>query len=137
VRCLCFAPKSEIIRRSQRRGMIVPKPISKIVRSSMTLKERDTRSKLQRLFSNAGVIRGTLTVRERSCGKSSCRCTKGGPKHSSLYLVVGQDGRYRQFCVPRSREAEARQWVEQYQQMQESLEELSEIYWDKLQSREE
>ena len=113
------------------------KPISKVVRSSMTLKERDVRSKLQRSFSNAGVIRGTLTVRERSCGKDSCRCTKGGPKHSSLYLVVSMGGKTRQFCVPRAREAEARQWVEQYQQVQESLEELSEIYWNKLQSREE
>jgi hypothetical protein len=115
----------------------VSEPISKIVRSSMSLKERGVRSRLQRSFSNAGVIRGTLTIRERSCGKDSCRCTKGGPKHSSLYLVVSQDGKPRQFCVPRSREAEARQWVEQYQQAQEYLEELSEIYWDKLQSREE
>jgi hypothetical protein len=113
----------------------VPQPISKIVRSSMALKERSSRSKLQRLFSNAGVIRGTLTVRERSCGKDSCRCTKGGAKHSSLYLVVGREGKYRQFCVPRAREEEVRQWVSQYQQMQDSLEELSEIFWDKLQSR--
>lgn len=123
--------------KSQVREKAMAKPISKIVRSSMTLKERSTRSKLQRSFSNAGVIRGTLTVRERSCGKDSCRCTKGGLKHSSLYLVVSQDGKQRQFCVPRSREAEVRQWVEQYQQIQGCLEELSEMYWDKLQSREE
>jgi hypothetical protein len=103
----------------------------------MPMKERDVRSKLQRLFSNAGAIRGTLTVRERACGKDNCRCARGGPKHSSLYLVVSHDGKTKQFCVPRSRESEARQWVSQYQQVQEFLEELSEIYWDKLQKREE
>ena len=81
------------------------------------------------------MIRGTLSIRERSCGKQSCRCTRGGAKHASLYLVVGNDGKYKQFCVPRSLEADVRFWVAQYHRAQELLEEISKTYWEKIQNR--
>jgi hypothetical protein len=58
-----------------------------------------------------------------------------GEKHSSLYLVVSVEGKYRQFCVPRSLEAEVKIWVAQYQRAQELIEEISNAYWEKLQNR--
>jgi hypothetical protein len=99
--------------------------------------ERQARSQLVQLLSSGqGMIRGTLSIRERSCGKQTCRCTSGGPKHASLYLVVGNDGKYKQFCVPRSLEAEVRIWVAQYHRAQELLEEISQSYWHKILNRE-
>ena len=79
-------------------------------------------------------MRGTLTVRERTCGKANCRCARG-EKHASLYIVVSVDGKYKQTCVPRSLEAEVRTWVAQYQRAQELIEEISKVYWKKLQNR--
>ena len=81
------------------------------------------------------MIRGTLSIRERSCGKQNCRCTRG-EKHASLYIVVSIDGKYKQFCVPRSLEADVRIWVAQYHRAQELIEEISKTYWQKIQNRE-
>ena len=82
------------------------------------------------------MMRGTLSVRERTCGKQNCKCARG-EKHSSLYIVIGLDGKYKQICVPRSREAEVRNWVLQYQRAQELIEEISKLYREKIQKREE
>jgi hypothetical protein len=97
--------------------------------------ERDARSRFLRLLSSGqGMIRGTLSIRERSCGKSNCKCARG-EKHASLYIVVSVDGKYKQKCVPKSLEPEVRAWVAQYQRAQELLDEISCSYWSKLQDR--
>ncbi len=126
---------TEIIEKSQR-GRSMPVRHSQS-RSNLPAAERQARSQLVQLLSSGqGMIRGTLSIRERSCGKQTCRCTSGGPKHASLYLVVGNDGKYKQFCVPRSLEAEVRIWVAQYHRAQELLEEISQSYWHKILNRE-
>lgn len=102
----------------------------------MSAVERQARSRLVQLLSSGhGLMRGTLTVRERTCGKQNCKCARE-EKHSSLYIVVSVDGKYKQTCVPRSLEAEVRNRVLQYQRAQELIEEISKVYWDKLQNRE-
>jgi hypothetical protein len=102
----------------------------------MTAAERELRSRLAQLVSSGALIRATLTVRERSCGKATCKCATG-EKHSSLYLVSRQDGQMRQLFVPKNMEGKVRQWVEQYQRAQELLEKISEFHWTRIQDREE
>lgn len=109
---------------------------SKLAVSKMSMKERELRSHLVRLSSRYGFMRATLNERERSCGKSNCRCARG-EKHRALYLVSRKGGELKQVFVPQSRESEARQWVEQYQKMQNLLDEISEFYWEKIQSGED
>jgi len=106
-----------------------------ILKSKMTATERELRSRLAQLISSGALIRATLTVRERVCGKARCRCLTG-ERHSSLYLVSRQDGQLRQLFVPKDLEAKVRQWVEQYQRAQELLEKISEIHWKRIQDRE-
>ncbi|MHC4697504.1 MAG: DUF6788 family protein [Planctomycetota bacterium] len=60
----------------------------KIPRTGMSPRERDRRSRLAQLAHGAGLLRGSLAIRERACGKSNCKCAKG-EKHVSLYLVAG------------------------------------------------
>lgn len=104
-------------------------------RGSLPAAERETRSRLLQLLSSGqGMIRGTLSIRERSCGKANCKCARG-EKHASLYIVVSVDGKYKQTCVPKSLEADVRAWVAQYQHAQELIEEISQAYWSKLQDR--
>ena len=130
-----FLRATETVEKSQR-GRPMPVRHSQS-RSNLPAAERQARSQLVQLLSSGqGMIRGTLSIRERSCGKQTCRCTSGGPKHASLYLVVGNDGKYKQFCVPRSLEAEVRIWVAQYHRAQELLEEISQSYWHKILNRE-
>ncbi len=108
---------------------------SRMGKASMSLKERDLRSKLARLMGGRGMLRGTLCMKSRSCGKTNCKCTQG-EKHSSLYIAFSQEGKTRQIYVSKDREQEVTRWVQQYQQAQELLEELSAVYLAKIWNRE-
>ena len=102
----------------------------------MSLRERNQRSRLAQLVHEAGLLRGTLAVRERVCGKANCKCAQG-EKHVSLYLVASYEGRVRQLFIPRDWEPQVRRWVEQYQEARKLLEEVSLLYWNKVQKRQE
>jgi len=107
-----------------------------IPRAGMSVAERRARSRLAQLFSQRGVIRGTLLVRKRKCGKPNCRCAQG-EGHESLFLVISQNGRARQFFVPKDWESRVRLWVQDYHRARELMEEVSRIYWDKMRNRQD
>jgi Family of unknown function (DUF6788) len=123
----------EIIPGEQRgQGM----PVPEISKGKMSQAERDSRSRLAQLISGSGFMRGTLTVREKVCGKSSCKCARG-EKHVALYLLSSKDGKLRQLFIPHSYEARVRKWLEQYKQVEELLEGISDLHWAKIKNREE
>jgi len=105
-------------------------------RTQMSAHERQLRSTLNRILSQQGVIHGTLIVRKRVCGKSNCRCAKG-QLHESLYLVVTEAGKSRQMYVPRQWEAAVRQWIGQYGQARQLMDDLSRLHWDKVRQRQD
>jgi len=106
-------------------------------RSKMSRKERAIRSRLKQLVGSGEFVRGTLSVRERVCGKTNCRCAKGGDKHVSVCLVRSKDGHIEQLHIPKGWEERARQWVAQYREQRNLMEKLSDIYWEKLRQRKE
>ena len=101
----------------------------------MQAREREIRSRLAQLLSRAALVRGSLSVREKSCGKPTCRCARGD-KHRAVYLAASESGKLRQLFIPGKLEPQARECVETYQRIRELLEELSQIHWNKLQRRE-
>lgn len=125
---------SELVSLGQK-GKTGPVPNSRIAKTKMTVTEREGRSRLNQLIADRGLLRGTLRVCARTCGKPNCKCVRG-EKHESLYLVVSEDGKLRHIFVPRSMESDVRVWVEQYQRAQELLENLSQIHREKLRKRE-
>ncbi len=100
-------------------------------RSQMTKRERESRSRLKSYIGSQGFVRGTVSVRERVCGKANCRCTRG-EKHVSLFLTRSKDGTVEQLYIPREKEELARRWVENYRVIQGLLERISSVYWDRL-----
>ena len=105
-------------------------------RSSLSAAERNFRSRIAQLAHGQWLLRGTLSVRSRQCGKPNCRCVRG-QLHTSLYLVQSHNGQMRQVCVPKNWEQRVRQAVSDYQQMQRLIEEVSELEWQRLQQRKE
>jgi len=103
-------------------------------RTQMSARERELRSALNRILSQQGVVHGTLIVRRRVCGKRTCRCTQGH-LHESLYLVVTEGGKSRQMYVPRAWEPLVRQWIEQYGQARQLMDDLSRLHWEKVRQR--
>jgi hypothetical protein len=104
-------------------------------RAQLSAEERALRSRLAQLVTSQGFVRGTLSVRERVCGRSNCRCASG-QRHRALYLVASHDGKLQQLYVPHSLERTVEQWVATYKDLRELLEELSQRQWDKLRRRE-
>jgi hypothetical protein len=103
-------------------------------RAQMSPRERRLRSRIIQLLSQNAVLRGTLAVRERTCGKKNCKCARG-EKHVSLYLVLSEQGKLRQLFIPREYEDAVRQAVAQYQEVRQLLESVSMIYFDKVKGR--
>jgi hypothetical protein len=106
----------------------------KIPRSRMSERERNARGRLAQLIHDGGLIRGSLVVRERTCGKANCRCAKG-QKHASLYLVVSEGGKYRQVFVPKELERVVRLWVENHQKARDLFEEISRMHHERVRKR--
>ncbi len=106
----------------------------RIFRGQMSAAERQLRSALNRLLSQHGVVHGTLLTRQRVCGKKTCRCAQGH-LHESLYLVVSEAGQSRQMYVPRPWEAAVREWIANYGQARQLMDELSRLHWAKIRDR--
>jgi len=98
--------------------------------------ERRRRSRIAQIAVSTRLLRGSLTIRNNTCGKPNCCCSRGEP-HLSLYLTQSRNGKPRQLFVPKSWEARVRQAVKDYQELQELIEELSEFEWQHLENREE
>lgn len=105
-------------------------------RRKMSQVEGALRSRLAQWVRTGEFVRGTVSVRERVCGKPNCRCVRG-EKHVSLCLVRSKDGRIEQLHIPEEWEDRARQWVKQYREMRENLEKVSDMHWQRLKERKE
>lgn len=98
--------------------------------------ERKLRSELTRLLHSEGILRGNLSLRERTCGKPTCRCATRGEKHIALYVVLREDGQFRQVYVPRQFHDVVRQWVENHKRSRDLLEAISKLHYEKIRKRE-
>lgn len=105
-------------------------------RTQFSDRERTRRSRLSQIIHQARFLRGALSVRNIRCGKAGCRCAQG-ELHACLYLVRRQGGKLRQVFVPRQWEERIREAVKNQQEMEQLIEELSDLEWKRLQKRKE
>jgi hypothetical protein len=105
-----------------------------MTRTQFSAAERALRSRLAQLIHEAPLLRGTLSDRQVTCGKSGCRCAEGD-KHAALCLSSSREGKTRQVFIPAALEAEVRQWVANYHRVRDLLEDLSELALQKVQAR--
>ena len=103
--------------------------------AKLSARERSFRSRLAQLASTRWFLRGTLSERAGTCGKPNCRCAQG-ELHQSLYLAQSQGGKLRQIYVPRAWQERVREAVTDYRKMQELIEAVSELEWNRLRERE-
>ena len=105
-------------------------------RTQLSDRERRRRSRLAQLIHEARFLRGTLSLRNIRCGKPDCHCSRG-ELHACLYLVRRQEGKLRQMFVPRQWEKRIREAIKNNQEMEQLLEELSDLEWKRLKERKE
>ena len=103
-------------------------------RGGWSEQERQLRSRLTKLVSQVGLLRGNLIQTNRTCGKAGCRCQKGH-RHQSWYLGFSDQGKKKMNCVPKEWEPRIRRWVENYQEVRRLLDALSQLYLQRLRDR--
>ena len=72
---------------------------------------------------------GTLSATYRTCGRPSCHCHQGGPKHGPHLNVSyrGENGKTTGYYVPQAAEGVTRQGVAAWQHLQRCLRELADL----------
>ena len=97
-----------------------------ISKASMSKEERALRSRAHQLLDGAGIVHGSLSVRQQKCGKENCRCTRG-ERHETFVLVLRKDRRVQQIPIPRWLVSSVKRWVEQEKTLQGLLRKISEL----------
>lgn len=68
------------------------------------------------------MIRGSVVVHRRRCGKPTCRCAGGQALHEATVLSYSEGGRTRFVMLPAAQVAAVRAAVERYRAAQAKLE---------------
>jgi len=98
-------------------------------KSSLSLRQRKDLL-LSQLKIDPDLLRASFVERFSVCGKKNCRCHHGGQKHGPFYyltqcLAVGKMAKF--LLRTPAQQSEAKAGVAHYRQLQEQLEELSQI----------
>ena len=99
-------------------------------------RERAWRRRAAELLRQDGLLRGSISVRRRVCGKPRCRCAEG-ERHEAMYVVYRQAGRTVQLYVSKEWEERVWRWVKRYGEARELLDKLSGAYEAKVRRRRE
>lgn len=107
-------------------------------KSSLALRKRK-RFLLSQLKICPDSLRASLVERFSRCGKANCQCHHGGHKHGPFYyltqcLAVGKVNKF--LLKSAAQQQSARDAIEHYRQLQEQLEELSQINTELLRREE-
>jgi len=98
-------------------------------KSTVSLRQRK-QFLLSQLNIAPDLLRASFVERFSVCGKQNCRCHHGGQKHGPFYyltqcLAVGKVAKF--LLRTPDQQSQARAGVAHYRQLQEQLEELSQI----------
>ncbi len=93
-------------------------------RSQRSSRERQARSSAVQQVAKKPLLRGSLVVMHRKCGKSACHCQQG-EKHTALYLAVRAGTKRTMIYIPAVLEETVRQWIGNSRRVEESLDLVS------------
>jgi hypothetical protein len=106
-------------------------------RAQLPAQERELYSRLRRLLTRPGLLRGSLVAMHRRCGKAACACSHDDARrHRSLYLSLSRNGQRQMVYIPPAWEARVREWVGRYAEIRDLLEQLSQEYLARVRQRE-
>jgi len=95
--------------------------------ATCTRLEQRRHTLLAELHALPDMMRGKVYERERKCGRASCTCASGGPRHKGLQLTINISGRTRTRYVRQGERAAIEAKIAVYHRLKEIVEELTEI----------
>lgn len=100
-------------------------------RSHLTERERSARSRLTQLLHQEDLVAGSTVLMRRTCGKETCKCTRG-EKHVSLYLAFNRKNKRTMVCIPAQFAQKVSVAVENYKLFKSLLQTLSQECYTRL-----
>ncbi len=82
---------------------------------------------LARLHAVPNLMRGSVYARQRKCGRPTCPCARGGPKHPTRQLTVTLRGRTHTRYVRQGEWAQVQALVAAYRALWALVEELTTV----------
>jgi len=97
--------------------------------SNLTIDQLEQRrgQLLRRLVALPNLMRGNVYEKPRKCGRASCHCATGGPKHTTLQLTVFLRGRTHTRYVRRGERSQVEALVDNYRVLMEIVDELTAV----------
>ena len=95
--------------------------------TQITRFERQRERLLDELRHLPDLMRGKVYERSRKCGRASCTCASGGPRHAGLQLTVNLGGRTRSRYVRQGERAAVEAKLAAYRRLWELVDELTEV----------
>ncbi|MGA7413948.1 MAG: DUF6788 family protein [Bryobacteraceae bacterium] len=93
-------------------------------RSQRSSQERQARSSAVKHVADKPLLRGSLVVMRRVCGKRGCHCQKG-EKHPALYLAGRVKNKRAMIYIPAALEETVREWIGNGRRVDELLDFVS------------
>jgi len=100
-------------------------------RNSFSQKERNARSKAAKLLHDSPFIVGSLVEMSNTCGKPTCKCTRG-EKHKSWCLAVRDQGKRKMMHIPHASENSVFKLVNTYQELWKQVEIISQENFERI-----
>jgi Family of unknown function (DUF6788) len=92
-----------------------------------TLIRRQLNSRLKQLTSTSPVLAANLAEVYRHCGKPSCHCLQGGPKHKAFQVTFPVQGKTQAVYVPKDLVTDVRSWIEEHRRLKRLLREINQL----------
>ena len=80
-----------------------------------------------RQLAHSNLMRGSLSVVGRKCGRPTCACATEGRRHPARYLSVKQDGKTRLLYVSAEQEAEVRVALDRCRRLMAVVDKLTQV----------
>jgi hypothetical protein len=102
-------------------------PKQQVSPATLPVEERHARSRLHQILSQSeGFLHGSIIEMYRRCGRPNCRCAANDEfKHRAIYLGQTIKGKTTMVYIPARAEKMVRQWVANFQQAEELLEQIN------------
>ena len=79
--------------------------------------EQQREALLARLHALPNLMRGAVYEKRHKCGRASCVCAQGGPKHPTRQLTVTLAGRTHTRYVRQEEVAQVQAWLATYEEL--------------------
>ena len=88
---------------------------------------RMLQARLKKLAATSPVLAATFSQYTHRCGRPSCRCHHGGPRHTGQHLTFKEQGKTRSLYVPKPLLPEVRTWLAEHKRLKTLLHEIHQL----------